>query len=133
MRRCSSRATILRQKGWGLSENSITRSELNVAYAGAKDDSPEETLLRVSVFPAFKWGRPAGSGERSVAHRSVRNATTNKAPMAAIQRKRGEFIMKRRWDVRMDIVNLTRREDDCPSVLMRVGIPCLTQQPLNLE
>ena len=99
MRRCSSRATILRQKGWGLSENSTTRSELNVACAGAEDDSPEETPLRVSVFPAFKWGKPAGSGERSVAHRNSRNAATNRAPMAAIQRKRDEFIMRRRREV----------------------------------
>jgi hypothetical protein len=30
-------------------------------------------------------------------------------------------------------VNLTRREDDCLSVLMQVGIPGLTPQPLNLE
>ena len=49
--RCSSRSTILRQNGCGLSDNSSTRPELKVAYSGAEVDRPLVMLERVSVFP----------------------------------------------------------------------------------
>ena len=81
---CSSRSTILRQNGCGLSDNSSTRPELKVAYSGAEVDCPLVMLERVSVFPTCSLGMPSEPAVFSLTNRRTRKATASAVkPMRA--------------------------------------------------
>ena len=81
---CSSRSTILRQNGCGLSDNSSTRPELKVAYSGAVVECPLVMLERVSVFPTSSLGILSELRVFSLTNRRTRKATTSAVkPMRA--------------------------------------------------